>query len=163
MTNTINQSPYLRTSRDFPVEDLEQLNVELVKSYIDIASNINVRTIGLFPTTKSAITGESWYLKNNQRQQSLRQAYTFTTTADIPIGFKFSTISQFSRAWGVYTDGINWYGIMFGTSGAIPNQISFYIALNGASTTSDSIKFVVDAGAPALTSGTIVIEWLSNA
>lgn len=159
----INQSPYLRTSRDFPVEDLDQLNVELVKSYIDIASNINARTIGLFPTTKSAITGESWYLRNNQRQQSLRQAYTFTTTADIPIGFKFSTISQFSRAWGVYTDGTNWYGIIFGTSSAIPNQISFYIALNGVSTTSDSIKFVVDAGAPALTSGTIVIEWLSNA
>lgn len=165
----VNQSPYLRTSRSFP-EESKNLSGELSKTYLDIANSVNDRTIGLFPTLQPAITGESWFLNTNARQQSLRRVYTFTTTADIEIGFKLTTISEFSRFFGIYTDVIlttpptppsNWYGLIPATSVAIPGQISFFVTVNGASTTSDVIRFVVGAGAPALTKGKIVLEWLA--
>jgi len=161
MNNSINRSPYLRTSRGMP-EELHQLSIEINKAYVDIASAVNARTIGIFPINRPAITGESWYVNNSLRQQSLRQVYMFTSTTDIPIGFKISSISQFSRFSGIYTDGTSWYGLNGGTSVAIAGQITSYVVVNGSSTTSDTLRFSVGAGAPALTSGTVVLEWLSN-
>lgn len=162
MNNVVNQVAYLRSSREFPKE-LHQLSVEVDKSYLDTANAINVRTIGIFPTNRPAITGEGWYLTRNQKQQSFRQAYIFTSTADIPIGFKVSNIAQFSRLHGVYTIGTNtnWYGLIPATPVAIAGQISFYVFVDVTSTTTDLIRFVVGAGAPALSYGTIVLEWLS--
>lgn len=159
--DVVNQNPYLRTSRNYP-PDIDQLSLEVNKTYIDIANAVNNRTISIFPTTRAAITGESWFLLNNRRQQSLRQVYTFVTTADIQIGFKISSIDGFSKMSGVYTDILgNWYGLIPATSVVIPGQISFFIFIDGTSTTTDLIRFVTGAGAPALTSGRIVLEWLS--
>ncbi len=160
-TNVVNQVPYLRTSREFP-EDVKILSSELGKAYIDTSNAINNRTIGIFPVNRSAINGESWFITENQKQQGLRQVYTFTTTADIDIGFKITSISQFTKFFGTYTDGISWYGLIPGTSVAIAGQILFYVTVNGASTKSDVIKFVVGPGAPPLVSGKIVLEWISD-
>ncbi len=160
-TNVVNQVAYLRTSREFP-EDIRQLTRELSKSYIDTSNAVNERTIGIFPVNRSAISGESWFITGNQKQQGLRQVYAFTTTADINIGFKFASLSQFTKLSGVYTDGTNWYGLIPGTNVAVAGQILFYLAPNGASAVSDVIKFKVDAGAPALSRGTIVLEWISD-
>lgn len=160
-SNIFNQSPYLRTSRDFTQEGKE-FSREVQKSYIDAANAINARTIGIFSNNKPVITGEGWFF-DGRKQQTLRQFYAFTTTSDINIGFKISSIDQFSRFFGQYRDAsYNWYGLIPGTSVAIPGQISFYVAINGASTTSDVIKFVLGAGAPAIAQGLIVLEWLSE-
>jgi hypothetical protein len=149
----VNQVAYLRTSREFP-EDLRQLTVEISKSYIDIASNINVRTIGIFPATRPAVTGESWYF-SSQRQQTLRQVFSFEATTSINHGLDFDNIDRFTSNYGEYTDGTNWYGLISGTNVAITGQISFYV-------TPTQIVFVVDAGAPVLTRGNIVLTWLSQ-
>jgi hypothetical protein len=166
-TNVINQMPYLRTSRSFPEEDLLQLAVESNRSYIDIADKVNNRIIGLHPTTKPAINGEAWFIKKNQKQQGFRQVYVvpagIVNGSTIETGFKFEIISQFStKCYGVFTDGTNWYGMIFASRVAIAGQISFWLQVNGASTKSDNIVFAVGAGAPALVSGTIVLEWLSD-
>jgi len=158
--NVVNQVAYLRTSREFP-EDLRQLSVEINKSYIDTTNAVNARTIGLFPTTRPAITGENWFLNNNQKQQSLRQVYTLTTTANIPLGFKIASVSGFTRLFGTYLSGTSWYGLIAATNVAIAGQITFWLEVDVASTTSDLIRFNVGAGAPALTSGKVVIEWIS--
>lgn len=160
-TNIVNQVAYLRTTREFP-EDLRQFTIEANKAYVDTANAVNNRTISIFPTTRSAINGESWFIINNQKQQGLRQVYAFTTTADIPIGFKFSKISRFVRTFGEYTDGTNWYGLIPSTSVAIAGQIGFYVLLDPTSTETDILRFVSGGGAPVLTNGTIVLEWLSN-
>lgn len=151
----MNQVAYLRTTREFPKE-LDQLSVESNKAYLDVANAVNSRTIGIFPTNSPAITGESWFI-TNQRQQTLRQVYTFTTTAPITHnvnGLHGITPINFTRPFGTYTDGTNGYGLIFGSNVAIPNQISFYL-------TTTQIIFVLGAGAPALTSGRITLEWLS--
>lgn len=152
--NVVNQMAYLRTSREFPQEG-SQLAVELSKSYVDIANAVNNRTISMFSTNRPAINGESWFLSRNQRQQGFRQAYTFTTTATIPHGIDFLDVARFVRNWGEYTDGTNWYGLIHATTVAIAGQITFYV-------TPTSIIFVTGAGAPALTSGSIVLEWISQ-
>lgn len=154
MTNIINQVAYIKSSREFP-EDLQQIANILTRSYVEIAGSINDRTIGLFPSNRPAITGNAYYVFQNRKQQSLRQAYTFETTANIPHGINFTEAAYIGSMYGQYTDGTNWYGIISGTSVAITGQISFYL-------TPTDIVFVVDAGAPALTKGIIVIEWVSQ-
>ena len=152
----LQQSPYLRTQRQFPNDDLRELANQSDHAYVDVAQKVNARTIGLFAINVQVITGESWYLAGQtSRQQTLRQVYTFTGAGNIPHGINFASITQFTRGFGEYTDGTNWYGVINGTSVAIAGQVSFYV-------TPTNIVVLVDGGAPAVTKGTIVIEWLSQ-
>jgi len=151
--NISNQVAFLRTSREYP-EDLDELRVELSKEYIDVANAVNNKIIGIFPVNRAAITGETWFF-TTRKQQTLRQVYAFTTTANIPHGLTFSEIDRFTRCFGAYTDGTNWYGLIFGSNVAIAGQISFYL-------TPTNIVFMTGAGAPAVTKGQVVLEFLSN-
>jgi hypothetical protein len=149
------RAPFLRTSRDFP-EDSHNLTIEINKAYIDIANAVNKRIIGIFPTNRPVITGESWVYSQDKRQQTLRQIYIFTATTPIPHGIKLTETSGISRMWGEYTDSLgNWYGLFAATSVMIAGQITFYV-------TPTQIIFVVSGTAPVLVSGRIVLEWLSD-
>lgn len=152
LNRIINRSPYLKNAREFP-EEVEQLAFQVNLTYVEIANAVNQRVIGIFPTTNPAVTGEAYYITTN-KQQSFRQVYTFTTTANIPHNIDFVNIYGFSLQFGSYTDGTNWYGLIPGTSVAIPGVISFYL-------TPTDIVFNVGAGAPALTKGLIVLTWLA--
>jgi hypothetical protein len=155
MTTNLQMSPYLPRQRNFPNDNVQALGTELDKSYLEIASRVNERTIGLYAVNFPSITGNKYYINmNSQRQQSLRQLYTFTTTAAIPHGISFPTIDRIVNMYGDFTDGTNWYGLIAGSNVAIAGQISFYLDPT-------NINFLLGAGAPALTKGNIVIEWLS--
>ncbi len=153
MNNIVNQTPYLRTSRSFPA-DINLLSVEINRTYLDIANAVNQRIISLFPVNRPAVTGESWFFDRNNKQQTFRQLYTFTNTTAINHGITVSTPGQFTRCFGSYTDGINNYSLPWSTSVAIAGQITFYV-------TATQIVFLIGAGAPALSSGRIVLEYLS--
>lgn len=153
-SNVVNQVPYLRTSREFPTET-DQLTVEINKAYIDTANAVNNRTISIFPVNRPAVNGESWFITNNLRQQGFRQVYIFTTTASIPHGINFSNVERFTNNFGEFTDGTNWYGLIHGCNVAIAGQISFYV-------TPTDIVFLTGGGAPSLTKGNIVLEWISQ-
>lgn len=153
MSNTtINPSAFLPNTKKFP-NDINYLTLELDKNYLDTATAVNNRTIGLFPTIKPAFTGESWYFNNNQKQQGLRQVYTFTSTTSIDHNIDFNN-ATFTKCEGSFTDGTNWYGISFASNVAVAGQITFYL-------TSTQIVFLTGAGAPTLTSGLLIIEWVS--
>lgn len=153
---TIQTYPYLRAQREFPNENVKLLSLENDRAYIDIAAKVNDRTIGIFPVNVNAVTGEQWYLHgSSQKRQTLRQVYTFTSTASISHGISVITTDQFfTRMYGQFTDGTNWYGLFSASSTAIAGQITFYV-------TPTQIVFVSGAGAPSLTLGNIVLEWLS--
>jgi hypothetical protein len=152
--NVTNQVSYLRTSRNFP-EDLKQLTVEVNRSYVDIANKVNSRTIGLFTQNVASINGEEWFINaSNQKQQGFRQVYRFTSTTSIPHNININ-VNQIVRAYGSFTDGTNYYGLLYSSNVAIAGQIGFYIAPT-------NIVFTTGAGAPTLTAGTIVIEWISQ-
>lgn len=152
--NPINPSPFLRTSRNYPLE-AQPLAVEVNKSYVDIASSVNNRIIGLFPTTKPAITGESWFIDKNLRQQTLRQVYSFTTFAAINHNIDTGTISGFTRIFGSFTDGTNFYPLPY-VHPTAANQV-------GVIVTATQITFAAGGSAPTPTNGVIILEYLSQA
>ena len=99
MTNPINATPYLRTTRDFP-EDMGEMSAEINKAYLEIAAATNNRTIGIYSLNKPSINGNSFYIQS-KRQQGLRQIYTFTATTDIPCFASFCRILTLA-IWGNY-------------------------------------------------------------
>lgn len=161
-TNVINKMPYLRTTWDFPDEPTilaETLN----RSYIEIAGMVNNRIIGIYPTNRPAVGGESWYL-TSRKQQNLRQVYTFdrpAPIANIQHGIDTGSIFQFTKCTGSFTDGTNWYGCLYASNVAIAGQVSFYITQNSAPGVIDGeIVILTGAGAPVIDTGTIVLEWI---
>lgn len=157
MSTVVQQSPYLRQQRNFPNDNIQALTVELDRAYVDTAIKVNSRTIGTYAVNFPIVTGEQWLLSGqHNRQQTLRQIYTFTAAGSIPHGINFTTVSQISmRSYGSYTDGTNWYGAIYASSVAIAGQVSFYV-------TPTNIVVLRDAGAPVISSGTIDLEWLSQ-
>lgn len=154
-SNIVNQVPYLKTSREFPPE-INKVAVILTRSYVEIADAINLRTIGIFPTNRPAITGNNYFVFQNKRQQSLRQTYVFTSVATpIPHQIVLHDVAYIAAMYGQWTNGTNWYGLIAGSSVAIAGQRSFYLDPT-------NIVFLSGAGAPAFVKGIIVIEWISQ-
>lgn len=151
---TVTNNPFLQNQRDFPDEDISLLCVQLDRMYIDVAQKVNQRTIGVFPVGNETPTGESWYISGGKEQQTVREVYKFSSTGSIAHGINFNSVSSFTTAYGSYTDGSNWYGTIYGSNVAIVGQISFYV-------TSTNIVVIAGAGAPSVTSGLIVLEWIS--
>lgn len=154
-TNVLNQVPFLRTSRNFP-EEAQSLSVEVNKSYVDISNAVNNRTIGIFPTNNPVITGESWFVSQNKKQQTLRQVYPFTAAGNIPHNVPVANISGFSKIYGTFTDGTNWYPLPYVDVVAANNQINVIV-------TPTNITITAGGGSPpSIVSGYVVLEWLSN-
>lgn len=155
MTNPINHSPYLRTTREFP-EDIKQLTVEVNKSYLDVADAVNKRTIGLYPVSKPAITGNLWYSFDNTRKPSLRQIYNVTGTGTIQHLINFQNVFGFVVISGTFTDGTLWYTLPYVDILAADNQIKLTV---------DNTFIHITAGAgtpPNIVSGFVILEWISN-
>jgi hypothetical protein len=156
-SNNIQFPPYLLEQWKFPTRDIKELAHEVDLAYISIASATNNRIIGITAENFSLTTGEKWFLMNgNTYQQSLRQVYTFTAAGSIPHNLNWNSVSFISpRSYGSYTDGTNWYGAIYSSSGGITDQVTFYV-------TSTDIVVAQDGGAPAITSGYILLEWVSQ-
>lgn len=155
--NVVNQVAFLRTSREYP-EDLHQLTVEVNKSYVDIAGAVNVRTIGLFPAVRPAITGESWFLIS-QREQTLRQVYTFGVIAaggTLTIPYTLNGFTQFTRIYGTCLTTV---------PDARPIPFASVTANANIELRVDIVNFLIiivnGAAAPQINSGLVVLEWLS--
>lgn len=152
-TNIVNRSPFIRTTREIP-EELHQLSVEVNKAYVDIAQALNLRTIGIFPTNNAAITGESWFLAN-QKQQTLREVFQFTgATLAINHNIKVANIFGFTRIYGTFLAGGNWFPLPYVDTVAVANQIGIVI-------TPTQIQ-ITGANAVGITRGFIILEWMSN-
>jgi|SRR5215469_7213514 len=152
--NISNQVPFLRVSRLFPA-DLQQLTIEVNKAYLDIATAVNNRTIGVYATNFPSVTGDSWFI-TPQKQQTLRQIYSFSASGNIPHGLNLANISQISpNCYGSFTDGTNYYGAIYASNVAIAGQVSFFI-------NPTNIVILAGAGSPTIQKGIIVLEWISN-
>jgi len=155
--NVINVMPFMRTSREFP-EDIKNLTVELNRSFIETATAVNARTIGLFPVNLPALTGEAWYLLSNQKQQTLRQVYPFGAIAPgatLNIPYTIFGFSQFSRIYGTCITALPDYRPIPYASVVANANIDLRVSPT-------NIIVAVGAASPAIVSGLIVIEWLSQ-
>lgn len=156
----LNQSPYLRTSRQFPT-DIGNLVVELNTMYNEVSTAINLRDIGLYPTTRSAITGDSWYVNSSSRQQSIRQVYTLAgpisdAITNIPHNIPANIYTNFVRIWGTFQDDNDvWNVLPYVDVVAVTNQIMLQV---------DATNIIITrgAGAPTMSNIIIVLEYLAN-
>lgn len=156
-SNLLNQSPYLREQRTFPTDTVDKLSVELDKSYVDIANAVNTRTISLFAVGRQVINGEAWFVAGgNRKQQALRQVYQVTGAGNIAHGINTATIAGFTRIYGAFTDGTLFYPLPYVDCTSATDQIQITIS---------STNIIITAGGgapPTISSGLIVLEWLSN-
>lgn len=153
-TQISNQAPFLRVQRNFPPEQ-DELLVELDKSYLDIASAVNQRTISTFATDLTYLTGEQWFLQGNPRTlSSFRQVYPITGTGSYIHDIDFNRIQGFSRIWGTFTDGTVFYPLPYVDETSATNQISINL-------TSTNIVITAGAGSPpTISNGLVVLEWI---
>lgn len=158
MTNDLTpfqQSPYLRQQRNFPSDKPQALTVEIDRSYIDIATKVNARTIGIFPTNFAMVTGEQWFLNGQaQKQQTLRQVYQISSYSAVNHGLDFNNISIFTVIRGIGFDGTNYFPLPY-VSSVVANQVGMYV-------TPTQIIFNPGGAPPAITRGLVVLEWMSN-
>lgn len=155
--NNINNTSFLRTSREFP-EDIKLLANQINKTYVDIANAVNGRTISLFTTNVPSVNGEQWFISgNNRRQQGSRKAFTFTSALlTFPHGINFNQIYGFTRIYGTFTDDTNWYPLPYVDVVSATNQINLVI-------TPTNIVITEGAGSPpGLISGFVVLEWIAQ-
>lgn len=159
--NIANQVSFLRTSRNFP-EDPHSLSLELSKSYIDIANSVNSRIIGIFPNNIPAITGESWYF-SNRRQQTLRKVYNFGSIAagtelDIPVNIQ--NFTSFTRIYGtVITTALDYRPLPYIDPGVLTTGMALLV---GPVAGVISIRIVLGATAVPISTGIVILEWLSQ-
>lgn len=155
--NQFYRQPYLKVQWNFPNQDIKAFSSQVDKAYIDIATKVNARVIGTYALNFVSVTGERWSFGGSSTlQQSLRQIYTFTGAGNIAHNLTWAEVSSISlRSYGSFTDGTNWYGCIYASSTAIAGQVSFYV-------TPTNIVVLSGGGAPAITSGTINLEFISN-
>ena len=154
-TNLKLTAPYLRSSWQFPDDNAQALSVQVDRAYLAIANTVNAREISIYPTSVPIANGTQWFINSSQKQSGLRRVYVFTAAGSIAHNLDFNSIAGFTQCYGTFTDGTNWYGAVFGSNTAIAAQISFYL-------TPTSIVILAGVGSPAITTGTIVLEWRSQ-
>ena len=160
---SVQQTPYLRVQRTFPTDNAQALAVEIDRAYTDTASKVNARTIGIFPTNLPVVTGEQWFTSGGSgnvaaqgKQQTLRRVYMFTAAGSIPHDINFTGITAFTRIYGTFTNGTNWYPLPYVDVVAANNQVNVIV-------TPTNIVIAAGGGAPpTITSGYVIVEWLSN-
>lgn len=156
MNDVINRGAFLRTSRNFP-EDAKLLSSEVNRSYVDIARNVNNRTIGFFTVNKSMVNGEQWFITQNERQQGLRQVYQWSdSNLTIAHGINFLSLTNFTRIWGTFFDGTNWQTLPYVDVTSANNQINVKV---------NSTNIVITKGVgtpPACKNGLVILEFISN-
>lgn len=147
----LNKSAFLREQRTFP-QEAQPLSVEMDRSYVEIANKINDRTIGFFATTYPSVTGEKWLI-NGVTYQGFRQLYTFTSSGNINHNLDIANMYTFTRSYGMFSDGTNWYPLPYVNATAVANQVQVIV-------TPTQIQITTGGGAPAISSGFVVLEWI---
>ena len=157
-SNVQNNVPYLPTTRKIPTDDPVFEN-EMSKIYTDIATAVNNRIISIFDLSP-IITGEQWFTtatqgNSVQKRQTFRRVYTFSDSS-LTFAHGISTLSLFTRIYGAFTNGSGtFYPLPWVDVVNVNNQIT-------VNCTTTNVVVTKGAGAPpAITSGVIVLEWLS--
>lgn len=157
--------PYIIATRQFPTAEPQLLETELTKSYEEIASTINSRTIGIFNTFQM-VTGDKYYSTTNtspmnpiQYRQGYRQLFPFgaiAAGATLVIVHNISGITECVHIYGnCITATPDFRPIPYSSVTAADDQIELNV-------TSTQINIINGSGAPAITSGTIILEYLLN-
>ncbi|MDE1970959.1 MAG: hypothetical protein KGI50_05285 [Patescibacteria group bacterium] len=150
---TTKSAPYLRLQRQFPSDDIHSMSIEMNRAWIDLALKVNARTIGTYSQGNPSATGNTYYY-SGKSLPSQSQLYLYTGSATIAHGISVSTATKFVRIYGTLTDGTNWYPLPY----VDVTDVTKSMTVNVDST---NINVTLGASAPSVTSGYVVLEWIS--
>ena len=157
-SNVSNQVPYLRTSRQFPMDDPSALQTALTKGWNETAKCVNLREIAIYDLT-AIITGQQWFANqtsNNQlnlpKRLAFRQVYSISSFTSF--SHNIASPIQFTHIYGTFTDGTKFYPLPY-VNPTAANQV-------GLDCSSTQVIFSVGGSAPTISSAIIVLEYLLN-
>jgi hypothetical protein len=155
MNENTQKSPFLPLQRNFLHKNTNDLTVVLDKSYVEIASRVNERSIGIYAPGNAITTGDKYYMQG-QPESSQRCLYMVSSApTTIPHNIDMQNINVITKMYGQYTDGTSWYGLIADDNKGITNQITFSLDQTNIN--------VLSTGTPnPLIRGIIVIEWTAN-
>lgn len=155
------QGPFVATSQVYP-EDEEQRIIVHTDSYITIANALNLREIGSFDNLEQ-LTGKQYFNTTNPQQKrfSYRQVYVLgavaagatSTIAHGITGITGATVS--TEIYGTAVTATDNRPIPYVSVSAINRGIEINVDAT-------NINIINGAGAPAITSGIVVLEYLKN-
>lgn len=160
-SNIPNVTPFLRSSRFFPDKNPQALSVQIDRAYLETAAAVNARTIGIFPTNGSVVTGETFYLQGpssssmGQKSQGLRQTYEFTGFTAFNHNINTQSLIIPYTLKGFFTDGTNYYPLPYVDGATATNNV-------GLSLSPTQVLFTTGATAPTPTYGIVIVEWVSQ-
>lgn len=152
------ESPYLPTSYRFSKEQ-DSLLGELSRTYGSIAYRLNNREISLYDTEEK-LTGQKWTDTSNLLvpKETFRKVFEFTAIAagaTLNIAHGISSIARFTKFYGSFITAADDRPLPYVDATAVTNQVQ--VSRVGA-----NLVIVNGATAPAITSGTLIVEYLKN-
>lgn len=145
---------YLPTTQYFPPE-AEQFREVLTFVYSDIARRLNDKQIGTFDLVE-VVAGEQWSTLTDPqtKRQTFRKIFYFTD-ANLNFAHGIVGIVLCTHIYGAATNGTNFFPLPYVSATAIANQIQVDV-------TPTNVIITKGGGAPAITQGVIVLEFLKN-
>lgn len=149
---------YLPTTRVFTKDPTEMRNT-LTDVYTEIANAVNIRDIALYDQSE-IINGQQYFFPNNPQRKRTAYRKVFSIGA-IAAGATLNTahgltnVSIYTRIYGTCITATPDYRPIPYVSTTLNQQISIRV-------TATNIVIVNGAGAPAITSGIVVLEYLKN-
>jgi hypothetical protein len=157
-SNLTNVAPYLQTSRKFPMDDDPKLETELAKMNIDVATAVNLRSIGIYDKTVT-VTGNQYFSSSTTNAQlkrfSQRVVFSFSD-ASLTFAHGLTNVTIMSVITGGFTDGTNFYPLPYVDVTNVNNQVAVRV-------TPTNVVITKGAGAPpTITSGIVILEFLQT-
>lgn len=157
-------SSFVQLYRQFPTSDPANLQRELIDFHTQTNVAVNQRTIGNFQLhvggdIDSAPNGERWFPVASQSLASplkLRDGFRLVvqvSDAVLTVNHNIPLINQATRLYGTFFDGTSWQVLPYVDVVAAANQIRI-------SVTSTQVVVVKGAGAPSISSGLVIFEYL---
>lgn len=152
------ESPYLPVSVKFADEETVRI-AQLSRMYFGIASRLNNREISLY-ASQETITGQKWSDSTNLQVQkeTFRKVFEFgaiATGATLNIPHGINTISRFTKWYGSFTTAADDRPLPYVDEAVVTDQVS--VKRVGA-----NLVIINGATAPAIVSGTLIVEYLKN-
>jgi hypothetical protein len=152
-------APYLQTSVFFP-DEFDEFRVKFLALYRDIASNVNVRQIGIFDL-EEFLTGESWFTSGDpqKKRQTFRKVFeigAIAAGATSTTAHGITGIVAFTHIYGTaITTIVDYRPIPYSSVTAVNQQIEIKVDAT-------NITIINGAAAPNITSAIVVLEYLLN-
>lgn len=152
-TNTYGNT-FLPTYRDFQVED-DQLRILLSTVYSQTTNSLNLKVNGVYETVEVQTNSQFNNPTNAQAKRFEFRKMFYISPGTLTFSHGISGVTQFTHIYGVVNTATDWRPLPYVDVVNVTNQM-------GIRATSSQVIIAVGAGAPAVTGGIVVLEYLKN-